>query len=558
MLRRAGTVGFLVLAMLASSGCVAIGKAILVPNFKVAVPASQLDPAPQPAAESPSIVAAPYAAAGPPPPTEAQATSAPLPHEVSISGSAGSMKIETVTVTGGKQLPHRVPDFSTEQVAAMVCIGARFGFQGESGKRAYAATLAAKTARGDLEAKRITQKQADDIELKRQAAVHAMMSPIPLLNLFGATSEKKSDLPPPRRRALVIEETSLVTTHENGKLAITVLGTVRNTGEREAELPAITLRALDDWGFSLAGQTSLLPFTRLKPGEARTFQLRFVNPPENIGEVYVHFAPPFIFRAPRDCDFFDPAKFDPDKPLGDTTQARDSLTAPKLSIGGIRRFIADSGPHVGATTPTYTLAELNDMTLHYESEATEAWRCRRNSEEGRCVDAEHRLQWRDMLSMAETIDAAWLASRDLEAAKAALAAGSGSQAALDAAEAKRAAEVAQFRAMGDAALARAGASLPGVVVEQPSSTLGYDGKTLYLDVAGTIRNTGAAPVRIGALMLAAVDRFGLPLWTSAAPYDATLEPGASTTFNQHVLLERAPPRQFDWSIKAGAMSGGAG
>ncbi|MEP7211073.1 MAG: FxLYD domain-containing protein [Alphaproteobacteria bacterium] len=559
MLRPLKWIG-LALAAASLCGCASLTRAVLIPKFKIDVAAQPLKDIPAPETASP--IAAPESASTAEP-TLATATIAPAPEPAAppvrtdIQGAGDhSMKIDRVVITGAKPLPHRAPNYSPEQVAAMVCTSARIGFGGKAAKRAHAVTLAARDARADLEAGRITQKQADDIEMKRQDAVHAFMTPIPLLSLLGVSPAKKNDLPPQRYQGVVIEDTDLYTFKENGKPVMAVSGVLRNTGKTRVELPPLTLRALDDWGFVLAGQSSLVPFEALEPGEAKAFELRFLNPPEYTGEVYVHFAPPFMYRAPRDCDFFDPATFDPDKPLGDVTQPVDSLTAPKLSIGGIRRFIADSGPHAGATTADYTAAELNVLTQHYRGASAEAWRCHHPTDSGgraeRCSNASQRLGWRDMFAMAEAIDEAQGALRAAEEAKAALTSG-GSQTEADAAERVSTAAIARFRAMGDAALARAGGSIPGVALELSGSTLGYDGKVLYVDVAGTMRNTGSAPAKVDALMIAAVDRFGLPLLSLTAPYDTTLAAGTDVAFSQHIPINSPPPRLLDWSVRVGAM-----
>ena len=571
MLRQVQGIG-LALAAMSLSGCVSIGRAILIPKFKIDVAAQQLKDIPAPGSALPATVAentvtentvaentvAETAPTRPASPAVASlAVAEPAPERTDIHGAGDhSMKVDRVVITGTKPLPHRAPNYSPEQVAAMVCTSARFGFGAETARRAHEATLAARDARVDLEAGRITQKQADDIEQKRQAAVRSFMSPIPLLNLIGVTAQKKDDLPPPRYQGVVIEDTDLYTFKENGKPVTAVSGVLRNTGKTRIELPPLTLRSLDDWGFVLAGQSALLAFETLEPGEAKPFDVRFLNPPEYTSEVYVHFAPPFMYRAPRDCDFFDPATFDPEKPLGDVTQPVDSLTAPKLTIGGIRRFIADSGPHAGATTPDYTAAELNVLTQHYRGESAQAWRCHHPTEAGgragRCLNADQRLGWRDMFALAEAIDEAQGALRAAEETKAALASG-GSPSAADAAEAARSKALARFRTMGDAALARVGGSIPGVTIDLGASALGYDGKALYVDVSGAIRNTGATPAKVDALMIAAVDRFGMPLLSMAAPYDMVLAPGAGAAFSQHILINRAPPRQLDWSVRVGAM-----
>jgi hypothetical protein len=560
------------------TGCASMTRAILIPKYNIEVPAQDLQLRPRPAAQvsaattptgniiEPGAAADSALDAGPVADVEPVAVALEdAPDRTDLRGAGdGSMKVERVVISAAKPVPRRVPNFSPEQVAAMVCVTQRFGFGNEAARRAHQATLDAVKARADLDARRITQKQADAIELKRQDAVRVAMNPIPLFNMIGSTGEKKSDLPAPRYRSVVIEDTDLFTFKENGAPVMAVSGRVRNTGPTEVDIPPITLRAIDDWDFALAGQSSLLPFQTLAPGEARDFEVRFLNPPEYTGEVYVHFAPPFLYRGSRDCDFFDPSRYDPSQPLETLPPLDDASKGPGLSIGSIRRYIADAGPRAGATTPDYTASELSLLTRYYRRESERAWRCRPGgnvSERsgGRpgglnCASAEQRLGWRDMFEMAEALDETWSAMRALEEAKAAEAAGRGSPALLTAAQSAHARAIALVHAIGDAALARSGESLADIVIDLGGATLGYDGKTVYLDVAGRVRNTGQTAHAVQALMIAAVDRFGLPLTSAATPFERMLEPAGSIDFRERVPLNRPPPRQFDWQVVVGAMS----
>src|SRR5262249_55564151 len=125
-----------------------------------------------------------------------------------------------------------------------------------------------------------------------------------------------------------------------------------NTTSERAELPPLTLAAIDQWQFILAGQTSLLPVEALEPGESKPFELRFHNPPDTTYEVYVHFAPPFEYRMRRECDAAD-AGLDPPPPAPRTA----------ADIAAI-------------TSPIHTAPELNLLTRIYRNEAQSTWNLR--------------------------------------------------------------------------------------------------------------------------------------------------------------------------------------
>jgi hypothetical protein len=192
----------------------------------------------------------------------------PAPERTNIQGADdGSMMVETVVVVA-RNVPHRAPDYSPEQTASMVCLAQKTGFSVSNARRAHEATVAAKAADQRFGAGLATLKEVDDAERKRQDAVRDFIMPVPLLGFFFDGAQKKADLPPPRQGEMVIEDADLFFFTEHGKEVMAVSGVVRNTGARPAELPPVTLAALDAWEFQLAGQTSLLPFERLAPGEA--------------------------------------------------------------------------------------------------------------------------------------------------------------------------------------------------------------------------------------------------------------------------------------------------
>ena len=550
-------VGAALAAMLAAPGCIVIPKP---KPFAVGVVARQLDPVSAQTAE-PLVAAvamqtpAPVLAAAQPVDVQPAmaATPPPPPPRTGIKGAGdGSMKLERVVITGSsKDIPHRAPNFSAEQAAAMLCGSQKMGFGRENARRMHEATLKARQAREDFDNGKITLKQMDQIELKRQDAVIGYLMPVPILNLLVTPAEKKQDMPEPVYGPVVLEHTDLFSFMENGKEVVAVTGTARNTGASRVELPPLTLRALDEWDFSIAGQSSLLPFETLEPGEAREFEIRFFNPPEYTTEVYVHFAPPFMYRAPRDCEFFDPAIFDQHGELKDAV---------------------DAGAAPPAKDASYTASELNLLTLFYRRESEAAWRCQTY---GATCPAKQRLRWQDMFAMSEAVDEAWIKVRAAEEARIAARA--------DEAEAAQARDkaIARFQDLGAKALARAGDSTPDIAVDVASSTFGRDEDGLFVEVVGKVRNTGSLERKVDALMMAFVDRKELPLSSVAVDLELILAPNSEQDFSQRLQAgvsrgpgraapvtfaerrrdtssARIPPRTIPWEMRVGAMTRAVG
>ena len=542
-------------AALVLSGCFVIPKP---KPFEREVAARQLE-----------NVAAPVAPVSSPAPAESagiarslSAPAAPTPARPLVRENVrgegdGSMEVasdERVTVTN-KGFPHNAPNFSSEQAASMVCSAQRAGLSGEGAKRMHDATLEAERVKTAWDEKRATQKDWEKAELKRQEAVINYMMPVPVLNWFVRPFDKKKDMPAPKWQSLVIEHTDAFTFRENGKPVTAVSGYVRNTGSATIEVPPLTLRALDQWEYAIAGQTSLLPFESLKPGEEKRFEVRFLNPPAYLAEVYVHFAPPFTYRGPRDCDFFDPATFDEGREI-----------EAKKQTARFSDFFADPIPVSATHGGDYTAGELNELALFFRREAEAAWRCQ-NMAQDDCITGPgaQRLYWRDMFVLSESIDEAWIAFRAAEETRKRVGDGKASEA--DGAKADQARDeaIAKFRAMAEAAVARAGGSAAGVEVKVATSTYGRDQDGLFIDIMGTVRNTGAEVRQVDNLMVAFVDRRELPLSSIAMAVNMHLAPGESREFSQRLQAgaagrrrnyapARIPPRDIPWEVRIGAMA----
>ena len=63
------------------------------------------------------------------PPADGGSATAPLERTEVRGAGDGSMKLDRVVVTGSKDIPHRAPDFSSEQAAAMLCAAHKGGLQ---------------------------------------------------------------------------------------------------------------------------------------------------------------------------------------------------------------------------------------------------------------------------------------------------------------------------------------------------------------------------------------------------------------------------------------------
>ena len=457
---------------------------------------------------------------------------------------------ERVTVSN-RGFPHNAPNFSSEQAASMVCAAQRTGLSDANAKRMHEATLEAERVKKAWDEKRATQKDWEKAEIRRQDAVISYMIPIPVLNWFVRPFERKNDMPAPKWSGLVIEHTDAFTFEENGKRVTAVSGYVRNTGSGTVEVPPLTLRALDQWEYAIAGQTSLLPFGSLEAGQEKRFEVRFLNPPAYLAEVYAHFAPPFSYRSPRDCEFFDPATYDEAKAI-----------ETKKATARFKDFFADPIPVSATHGGEYTAGELNELALFFRRESEAAWRCQ-NKAQADCITGPgaQRMHWRDMFVLSESIDEAWIAFRAAEETR--KRAGEGAADAVKA-DAARDEAVAKFKSMAEAALARTGGSAAGVEVTA-TSTYGRDEDGLYIEIAGSVRNASGESRRVDNLMVAFVDRRELPLSSIAMAVDMQLGPGETREFSQRLQAgaagrrrnfapARIPPRDIPWEVRVGAMA----
>jgi len=538
--------------------------------FRLETPAAQLTSIPSPSAE-PAGGERPVSEA--PAPAENKARMASVAQATAPSPASGaSARVDRILVAStSARLPRRAPDFSPEQTAAMICTARRAGFSDRAAREAHEATLEARRLRAAFQAGEADIEDADRAELARQSAVRAALSlPFPLLDIVVFGIQKKGELPAPQYEDLRLSDVDLLLFEENGRPAMIVTGTISNTGSTTEETPPVTIQAIDQWDYVIAGQTALLPIETLAAGASARFEIRFFNPPDTTAEVHAHFAPPFSFRSRRDCDFIDPAVFGPEESLADL---------PEGETRSIRRMIADAlDPYrlktaQEATDLRYAPSELNTLTRYFRSEAIRGWRCRQRADAS-CAGADQRLDWRGMFRIAEAADEAWIAVSAAESAERALKSGLVTPDEAVAAGVARTAALTGLQRLGAATLSRAGSPVPGIVITISRSDLVQTDRGLFLEIEAEALNASGKALRSEALLIAMVDRAGLPLASLSVPEAFRLDPEGREKISLQIpvlrsgrpqargrmsespaIIGRIPPEDIAWELRIGAMSG---
>jgi hypothetical protein len=477
---------------------------------------------------------------------------------------------DRVVVSGRREASRRVPDYSPDETASLICLMQKIGFDDGNARKAHEATLVARDVRVAMMAGRATQAESETAERRREDAVQSALSPIPIVDIFFSPIVRKRDLPQPSYRGVTLENITFVSVFENGREVTVVSGAARNTGRNKVEMPPLTLEALDRWDFVLSGQSSLLPFQYLEPGESGSFDIRLLNPPKNTSDVYVHFAPPFRYRWPRDCAFFDLATSTSDGLLAELPTSQ-SKSVWEIIDDQLDAYTLAKTPELaeGAAANTYSATELNSLTRYFRREAAWAWDCR-DSTKSECAGVDQRLQWRDMFAIAEAADEAWDAVQAFKAVERAKSENALTSSAVADADKVRRNAIRALSALGEVALRRAGSSVPDVIVEVTASRMKLDSAGLYLEVAGRINNEATEARRVDALLIALIDRFGLPLSSVTVDAKTLLPAGGSQEFLQRIpvrrggsqpalstktagVIGRAPPEDIPWQIRVGAM-----
>jgi hypothetical protein len=175
-----------------------------------------------------------------------------------------------------------------------------------------------------------------------------------------------------------------------------------------------------------------------------------------------------------------------------------------------------------------------------------------------------------MFAIAEAADEAWDAVQAFKAIERAQSEKALTSPAVADADTVRRDAIRTLSALGEVALRRAGSSVPDVVVEVTASRMKLDTAGLYLEVAGRMNNGASEARRVDALLIALVDRFGLPLSSVKLETNALLAAGGSEAFLQRIpvlrggsrpalstktagVIGRAPPEDIPWQIRVGAM-----
>lgn len=542
------------LAATLTSGCISLKRK----NFTLELPAAELNVIAK-TELSPEEIRRSIGSTAPP---VQQTTSTSLSAEHSNGPDAadgqGSVMIDRVVITSsGRKLPRQAPNLSSAQTASLICSALVYRFPDTRARRAHEATLEASRMRKAADRGEIDERRADRSELERQDAVRAALSaPIPVLDLIFNNITRKSDLPAPRSGPLAISELGLIRAEENGREVFIITGDVRNTGDQDEELPPLTLVALDEWEFVVSGQSALLPLERLGARQSVPFRLRFLNPPDTAYEIAAHFAPPFRYYGNnRLCDFLDPGLSDALTSLeskadaATTSNAISALLKPVLAAAEGRETLSLNerlseflDPYQlrsisGDPAAPYTVAELNALTQHFRSRASREWLCR-TRETPNCLGSSRRLTWRDAFALGETANEAWIAMSARTAMERSVATGGGQPVDIEISKLAEDQALEALQRSGEAALARAGRPPDDITILSRSASLSQENRGLFLDISGEAMTSRPGGATTREVLIALVDRRGLPLASLLAPVDLNLQPGVTTPFRVRVRADR--------------------
>jgi hypothetical protein len=434
--------------------------------------------------------------------------------------------VSGITVTAVPEAP--IPDvgggaanLSVEQTASIVCEAERTGKPSLAvAKRAHDATVAAREARRRAARGESFERELVNLERERQRAI------------IDLTSTLRPGALPPSRGPLRIENLTYEVQIDNEQRYLIASGAIRNSSRSEVEVPTVNLHMLDLRGFLVSSQSVLLDVEMLAGGETAAFQVRLRNPALYTDQVRITVGPPLIRRTHRDCQYFEPAVFDPRRPS-------DQLIAPTSGTARLAPV-----PAVGAGAPYYTATELAEieallrMSIREDAINLGSSAAARSAElAGGCKLGDIGMDWRSLMRRADLAGEAWFATRTAEEARREDA----DPALAVAAELRRQAAVHAF--MDSAPQARS--RTDGLLVS--AAFVAERNGRLRIDV--NYENNGQAPTFAGPVMLGLIDRFGYiqradvlvgPVGPLSSGAPITIEAGWRTAPAPAFLLEPRP------------------
>ena len=377
-------------------------------------------------------------------------------------------------------------NLSVEQTASIVCEAQRTGKPRlDRARLAHDATVAARDARRRAMRGEAARPEMNRLELERQRAV------------VDITFTPRPGGLPTSRGPLRVAATRREILTDGGQRYLLASGTIHNPTRRDVEVPVVNVHMLDARGFVIASQSVLTDVVKVTAGGTESFELRLRNPALYTSEVRMTLGPPLIRRTHRDCEFFEPAVFNP-------RVATDRL------VGGASDLTALApAPKVGEGAPYYSASELADIeailrlsvgadALDPGSEAA----VRAAKREAGCTLGDIGMDWRTLMRRADLAGEAWFATRAAEESRRELAEGVADQAMVDERELARQAAVLAF--IEAAPAFRSGNENIRLSAGMDPSAL--NGR-LAIDVG--YENLGKAKVWAGPVMLTLLDRFGV-------------------------------------------------
>lgn len=195
----------------------------------------------------------------------------------------------------------RVPHYSPEQTASMLCRATKSGGDEGRAMRVHDATMAFEQVKRDARAGRATLADLKAAELTRQEAL--WLPP-------GQAYQYGADVVPPLRPTFELRDVQYSFTRQRGEEVAVMSGAVFNASRSDAVLPGLNVYAVDRFGMVLTSQSFRLAgpdeALRLRPRAETRFEIVFANRPQYAVKLIAVVGQAIPQRDPRDCDIVTP------------------------------------------------------------------------------------------------------------------------------------------------------------------------------------------------------------------------------------------------------------
>jgi hypothetical protein len=213
--------------------------------------------------------------------------------EVTVKAERRGYAINDAEYEALKGVAGKVPHYSPEQTASMICEAMANGRSTFQAQVAHVATERFEQVKRDVRAGKAPVTALVQAETQRQAAFG---------NLFTYTAASFNRL---SYDGFVLQDIEYVFRKIGAQEVVVITGTAHNTRAKTGPVPPITVYAIDRFGLMLAGETYQATDNG-KPmvvaaNETRPFELIMDNRPQYAASAKAVLGPPFAYRDDRSC-----------------------------------------------------------------------------------------------------------------------------------------------------------------------------------------------------------------------------------------------------------------